>query len=462
MKKTPLASRLAAITAGVLVFSLAGGFATPPRAHAGLPVIDIVNELKEWGTDTLAWQLGNLAIESILKSTVNWINSGFNGSPAYVTDLQENLRGVGDAVAERFFNELTTQLEAELPFQDKVLDAVRLGYYLQTSPESFYTKYPSTLNQVSPDSRAFLDGDFSQGGFNAWFATVMNPQNNPYGAQMLAEEYLSNAIGTQVQIRNRELDWGKGFLSWRGECTQERDVNDPVLLGGVDDCLAYEIKTPGSVIIEQLNKTVGEGTVSRLVSSDELNEVISALLNQLIGRVLGGEGLSGTSRPSSSGSSFLSETTSSTQSGSAASSLVTTFRTTIANQRSAIASYRAGWERIRSAAQDANAQCSGGRAATVLEQANQALAKAANAEAAIAQLEADLDAAVANGGGQSETFMNLSDEYNELFASGALVSPEEEADAETESADTGDATPGSLYSQMRAIADSSDCNSSNE
>ena len=194
--------RLVGFAFGFLIVVTASGAIMPQRAHAaGFPVVDIINEIKEWGTDTLAWQVGNLVIESLLKSTINWINSGFEGSPAYVTDLQENFRGLGDAVAEKFFQELVEGLdETDLPFQDRVIDAVRLGYYLHTSPESFYTKYPSTLNQVSPDSRAFLEGDFSQGGFNAWFATLMNPSNNPYGARDLAERYLSSAIGTRTSV----------------------------------------------------------------------------------------------------------------------------------------------------------------------------------------------------------------------------------------------------------------------
>lgn len=439
----------------------------PGRAQAQLIVADptnlvqntisAINEAagytKDYVFDTLAWQVANMAIESITKSTVNWINSGFQGSPAFVTDLNENLQGVGDAVAAQFFDELSQQTIATTPFQDKVLDAVRLGYYLRTSPESFYTRYPYTLDQVSANDRAFLQGDFNQGGFNAWFATVMNPQNNPYGAQMLANEALENAVSSATSNRLEELSWNRGFLSWRGECTAQRDASDPVLLSGVDACASYEIETPGSVIMEQLNTQLGSG-VNRLVSADEFNEIIGALLNQLATQVLGGNsgGLRGVSRPSTGGgSSFIDSTTNSAQPGTSGANISRTFSATLANQRQRLDMYRTQWEKIRAAADAAQQRCGADGTPNpqdVLNQAAAALAKAANAIAALEAIQAELAESDAEGGNQTLNILAVSTEYNDLVMSGTLPSPEEVATAQSESQDTGDEVPGSLYSQM--------------
>ena len=127
------------VATGVIGLSLLFTFAIPQRAHAlfgiGDIVIDPTNLIQntinavnsaaeytlEYVLDGLAWEVANLAIQSMTKSIVNWINSGFEGSPAFVTDLRTNLRGVGDAVAARFFEELANQEIATTPFQDKVL-----------------------------------------------------------------------------------------------------------------------------------------------------------------------------------------------------------------------------------------------------------------------------------------------------------------------------------------------------
>lgn len=459
---TLIARRSAGPVIGLMVLMSAGGFIAPPRAHAQFIVTDIVQQVLDYTIDTLAWQAANVAIETILKSTVNWINSGFQGSPAFVTDLKTNLRGVGDAVANKFFEELSNQAIATTPFQDKVLDAVRLGYYLRTSPESFYTRYPYTLNQVSANDRAFLAGDFSQGGFNAWFATVMNPQNNPYGAQMLANEALENAVTGATGQRLEELSWNRGFLSWRGDCAVS-DASSVVALSGADPCLEYEINTPGSVIMEQLNQQLGAG-VNRLISADEINELIGALLNQLASKVLGGDsgGLRGVSRPASGGGgSFLDQATNSARPGTSGSYLSQNFSATIVAQKQQMDRFRAQWEKIRGAAQAAEQKCGTNgnpNPQSVVNRAGAALVKAADAIAALDALQTRIAQVSTQGGDQTLNLVTITDEYNALMGSDRVPTPEEMAEAASGSDDT---NPESLYSRMVRLSEPGGCSMSN-
>lgn len=426
----------------------------------------------EYVLDTLAWQAANLAIESMTKSLVNWINSGFQGSPAFVTDLKTNLRGVGDAVASQFFSELTmATADIQLsPFQDRVVDAVRLGYYLHTSPESFYTRYPYTLNQVSPDARAFLQGDFSQGGWNAWFATVMNPQNNPYGAQELAERALSSVVSSATNNRVQELSWNRGFLSWRGDCTMTASQADTpdgmtaVDLSGEDKCVSFAIETPGSVIEEQLNRQLGSGS-RRLEVADEFNEIIGALLNQLVLQVVGGGsggGLRGVSRPSTTGGgSFLNNPTG-TDATEPGTNPVTTvapaFTATVANQRAQITNYQSSWQRIQGVAQSAAARCpvaTNPNPQEVLTRASQQLVRAANALAGIVGIEQQIAQATAAAGNQTAAFLAISEAYNALIFSADFPDATALAEAGRQSQDTGDTEPASLYTQLSRMANGS-------
>lgn len=479
--------RFVSLATGLGILMLVAGAGVPQTARAQFvdplnliqntiqAVFSSSENVKEYVLDTLAWQAANLAIESITKSTVNWINSGFQGSPAFVTDLNYNLRGVGDAVAARFFEELGNQTIATTPFQDRVLDTVRLGYYLSTSPESFYTRYPYTLDQVSANDRAFLAGDFSQGGFNAWFATVMNPQNNPYGAQDLADQELARAVSNATNNRLQELSWNRGFLSWRGECNEYQPQGEEgylpgdappadlsIDLSGEDACLGYEIETPGSVIMEQLNTQLGSG-VNRLVSADEFNEIIGALLNQLASQVLGGNsgGLRGVSRPSSGGGASFLDRTSGGSSGSGA-AIARSFSATIVSQRQTVDTFRANWEKIRAAATLAEQRCSTNgqpNPQSVLARAAASLARAADAIAALEAIQAKIAQASAQGGDQTLALLGITEEYAALVNSNTLPTPQEIAEAQLESQDTGSAQPGSLYSQMNRQAAGS-CNAS--
>lgn len=411
----------------------------------------------------LAWDVANLAIESITKSTVNWINSGFEGSPAFVTDLKENLRGVGDAVAGRFFDELAAQAETiDTGLQDEVLDGLRLAYYLRTSPESFYVQYPSTLNRVSSDSRAFLDGDFSKGGFDAFFATTMNLQDSPYGQQLLLQEQLSGLLSSATNNRLQELSWGRGFQSLRA-CDLESEGNEDVNLAEKYPCDAGEVRTPGSVIEQQLNATLDSGR-ERLIVADQFNEIVGALLNQLVGHVLGANGsggLSGVSRPSSGGGSSFLDSSSDTGSGTRTASA---FTATITDQKRIVETYQANWRKIQTAADAALAKCSTGesRAAAqrVAERAQLALVKAASTITAYNQLLERIERATAIGGNQSANISSIANDFTQLSRSNVIPTGEEIAEAQVESQDTGTLEPGSLYSQMDRLSKSLACQSS--
>jgi hypothetical protein len=60
-------------------------------------------QIKEYTLDAIAWALVNLLIKEMIKSTTKWVASGFQGSPAFVTDLKGFLLDIGDKVAGRFY-----------------------------------------------------------------------------------------------------------------------------------------------------------------------------------------------------------------------------------------------------------------------------------------------------------------------------------------------------------------------
>lgn len=498
MQNTPtrFLKKVVTVFVGIALIVPASVSLAPQRAQAGgiltFDALNLVQNLfvavkssalttKEYVLDGLANELATLAIQSMTKSLVNWINSGFQGSPAFATDLKKNLRGVGDAVARKFFEDLASRDITDSPFQDKILNTVRIGYYLSTSPESFYTRYPYTLDQVSPDSRAFLEGDFSQGGFNAWFSATMNPQNNPYGARELAEQELARAVAEATDNRIQELSWGKGFMSWRGECREYTPQGEEgylpgddlpadlsIDITGEDACADWEIATPGSVIVEQLNNTL-DAPNQKLITADEINEIIGALLNQLVGHVLGtdnGGGLRGVSQPSSGGGpSVLDQATNPNQAGSGTNSLSRNFAAAVADQKKYITDYRTAWQKLRTAAEGALARCSTSATPNpqdTIERADLALAKAAEALAALEDIEADIEAVNEAQGEQPTRVLNLSTKYQDLMSSGILPTAEEIAEAQTESQDTGDERPGSLYSQLSRLSISNGCDAGGE
>lgn len=405
----------------------------------------------------IAWTVAKTAIQSLTRSTVNWINSGFDGSPAFITDLNQNLQSLSDAVADDFFSALERNVGVDVrsPFQDQITQLLRDNYYRSTA--GFYGG-GYNLNSYSDNPDAFLNGQFGYGGFDAWFATLSNDQNNPLGAYHALQGQLYSSVENARVNRLNELNWGNGFLSWRGDCTAAEHADgtinggsDPVSLGKTDKCLQYDIKTPGSVIESTLGITA-TSPLRQLELADSINEIVGALATQLVGQMLGGNGLSGVSQPSAGGgTSSLTRATDPSQYLANGSSLATAFIQTVATAQSDTSTYQSNWQKIQTAAQ----QCNNGEtlAETTLTTANAALAKAATATSALTSISAKITAAQSSTNSAS-SLNTISSEYQSLISSGTLLSYQDISNAQTQASDTNNGDSESLYQQLTQLCGS--------
>lgn len=405
------------------------------------------------GLDTIGWTLGKVAIQTMTKSVVNWINSGFNGSPAFATDLSNRLLQVADEAAGSFITTLLNDPLLRSPFQSRVAQTVAGFYYLATSENAFAQRNRYTLHEITPYDVEFLNGDFAKGGFEAWFWALSGPQNNPYGAQMLAEQELARQISEAVGVQITELDWGNGFLSWR-ECEDKSGTSTEVNLGtpppasGGKNC--GPIETPGSVIQSQINQTLGL-TGDQLVSADEINEVVSALMSQLVTQVLGGTGLSGVSSVSSGGRGFIDQAASSTQYTNGANSPESILTQSVFREVQKMVTYQESWRTIKTVAAEAvakNNECTVAaetlaRAEIEIERAEVALAALQNLQARI--IDGAIDGTIAVD--------EISAELSALLANPATPSATDIAYATKQAAPKN----GTLFTKLETVAETGLC-----
>lgn len=226
---------------------------------------------KEFWLDAFFNQAAKIVIHNITDSIVSWINSGFRGSPAFVTDPQAFFTDVADQVAGEFIAGTELGFICD-PFQIDIRAALNYNY----SSDFRVNCRLSDAVRNTEDFLRFTGGDFNQGGWAGWFSMTQQHQNNPYGAYAQARGELSLRIATAQGVEEKKLDWGKGFLSWQ-DCIQEDQQGNCTLKG--------PIKTPGSVIESQLENVLGSG-IRQLELADEFNEIVGALVGQLVQRVL--------------------------------------------------------------------------------------------------------------------------------------------------------------------------------
>ncbi|KND50093.1 MAG: hypothetical protein AB203_03850 [Parcubacteria bacterium C7867-008] len=398
--------------------------------------------------DGLAWTVAKVAVQSLTRSVVNWINSGFQGSPAFVGDLKQNLQELGDTVADDFFDSLqdNTGVDVRSPFKDQVTQALRDNYYRTTG--GFYgSNYD--LDRYSDDPAAFVNGHFAKGGFDAMFAAMAQDENTPLGAYRAGQDSLARKVEDFRVNRLHELTWGKGFMSWRGNCLVKQPAGTPTSLQKKDSCLSYEIKTPGSVIESTLGITASS-PLRQLELADSFNEIIGALAGQLVGQILGGTGLSGASQPRpGGGSSYLDEATDPDQYSQNSTSLANGFIKNVRDEQTRTKTYQRDWQTVQSAAEDAGSCVDDSVVLDAVERSKAGLEKASAALSALDKISAKISAAQ-NSTNSSAALTSVSAEFQELTSSGTFITAGEQVEAQTQASDS----EGTLYKKLTATCGS--------
>lgn len=279
-------------------------------------------------------------IRNIGSSIVNWVNSGFQGNPTFITDFEGMLTDTADQAIGTFIEGSDLGfLCNDFGFQ------IRIALALKYS-QPFREQARCTLSDIGEN--------ISTNGGRGWdnlLAISTEPQNNVYGAYFIAETELAQRAAKAVGIKEKRVAIGQGFLDFetcdRYETTDEVNKRlgtvttgtGGVVTGGgtfnttvtsqnansfVDpksnqvttqtgtnqsanaQCLQKTTKTPGTVIAGKINSTFAQGDIQQAVAQ-EIDQVIAATLNQLAQKVIqGAYGLLGLSKKRSSSQSYLS------------------------------------------------------------------------------------------------------------------------------------------------------------
>ena len=292
-------------------------------------------QYKEFVLDGLVTYIVKAILRQITTSVVKWINTGFEGSPSFVTDPAGFFTNIASEEIGKFI-----EGSSDLNFLCKEFNIdLRIALAFQYSP--FKKRVTCTFTDIvknvggaidgaSINGRSFTKGNFKNGGWNSWLSLTTQPQNNVYGATLMAQNELSLRINQKQVLGKDELGQGRGFLSFKSDCTGKNSENaaeyrsqlaetgdknsdnyDKEAAAGYKHMLKMEeqtgckINTPGSVIEGQLGKVLGS-SIDGLGLADEFNEIVNALFAQLVNQVVGGgSGLKGANDTQYDGSSYL-------------------------------------------------------------------------------------------------------------------------------------------------------------
>jgi hypothetical protein len=169
-------------------------------------------------------------IMTITQSIVNWINSGFQGSPSFMTNPAGMLRNAADQAIGEYILAGPLNFLCE-PFQLQV--KLNLGLQFGGYGNGISCTLTGVLGNIQGAYDDFVGGDFiGGGGWDSWMQMASNPQNTPQGAAMMAEGALEVKIAGMEDIMIKEIDWGGGSLSLK-KCKEATfEVKDDPSPGG--------------------------------------------------------------------------------------------------------------------------------------------------------------------------------------------------------------------------------------
>ena len=257
-----------------------------------------VQDYLEWAFKLAGEILKRQLLNMIVDQIVTWIQGG--GDPKFITDWPGFFRDAVDQAGGKF---LQTAIGPQIcsPFQP----LLRAGFI----PIPTFTERTScTLSSIGVNIDVFLK-DFRQGNWVAWNEMVLKPQNNVYGAYILAWDQYEIEKSAATKSAAAEAQAGKGFLSVK-QCVEwnTQGEKDCIASGlGAGEChRAACIKeitiTPGAVVGDMASKAVGSD-IDWLVNAEDFKAYIAAIANAVLNRVFAeGVGLLHTAISSDSGS----------------------------------------------------------------------------------------------------------------------------------------------------------------
>jgi len=235
--------------------------------------------------DSIAYCIINAMIEYLADATIDWINSGFDGNPAFVKDPKTFFSDLGDQAAAGLIQDViggATGIDVCQPFRVDISTGLGAGSGSGYAGD-FGSRSKCTLGDIAAsaqDFQVYTSGNSSQSGnFDTFYNMSQNDQNNPYGMYFMAQEELSRRVALQQNTAHVDMSLGNGFLSVK-KCSEDSSyTGSDGTTHKVAGVCGYT--TPGHMIEDAANTKLKAGD-NRLVLADKFDQVVSTLINQLI------------------------------------------------------------------------------------------------------------------------------------------------------------------------------------
>lgn len=250
--------------------------------------------VKEYALDAIAWGIGQSLLHQLSQNIIQWIKNGDSRGPSFIENFSEHfMKEMDNAVGlwmQQYFG-TNSQLLGLLCQPFRLTLPPLLKAYGSRQPnytERARCKLSDIVKNVENFDINVYQNDFSQGGWDAWFA-MLSSDSNFIGSYLSGiseiEQTKANALfASQTEVNTT----GGGLLSWQ-ECEDVAHTDEEGVLTGETFKGKCKIQTPGGLVQDSLKQAFGND-VERLRMADEINEVLSTLVGTMINSLISSDG----------------------------------------------------------------------------------------------------------------------------------------------------------------------------
>lgn len=261
--------------------------------------------------DPLAGMIRKAILRKMTGSIINWINTGFQGKPSFLTDPNAFFRNIAKEQTNIYIIKLVGE-QTNNPY------ALDLAYSLLNPSKGNFTLYDDMArncqlrgggNSCPPDlstpyareayARQFIYGNvWGPGGWSNWYSLTQYNKNNIYGAYLQAQNELAQRKARETGNAQQELQQSGGFLSFK-KCVRrvsyatgpaiatQADVDDNSNLNigdNIGECAQWEIQTPGKAAADYLSSSLTSDMRQSEMAKDfweSVGAIVEAFVNQV-------------------------------------------------------------------------------------------------------------------------------------------------------------------------------------
>ena len=303
----------------------------PAKAFLGIGdiVADVLGWLKEFFLDRLPRIVARYAMVRIQQEITRWAQGGFTdeNKPFAMFSWKEEITDALNLASAKFIEEFgLTPLCAPLRFTIGQRLGLAMPYYT-IPPYQIYAA--CTLGTVVDNVEEFFENpSITLYGWDTWTA-LSQPQNNIYGAALLAAERLAELQSEEKAEKELQKDTG-GYEN-ENQCLNYQEMTDEEMQDCVSDCtdsttltgkncgcrsgvpyscnsscveaciatcqnkqtgicLEYKTKNLGSTIHSAIEKAVGSD-IDWLISADEITQMFDLVFSKFFNKLIHGSGL---------------------------------------------------------------------------------------------------------------------------------------------------------------------------